>query len=132
MISPTATSANFGFLEQHDAQLVVLGVLAERYFRDDPVTCLIKLRQFGEVLPQLVAAKAGLYRSPDELQANLLRRLNRERITSREVDDLFYQVRVTGNRAMHRSDTHGDALNYPRGVVGPRIARDLPQTPTSD
>ena len=57
------TSANFGFLGQHDAQLVRLGALAERYFRDGPNTCLIKLRQFGEVLAQLVAAKAGLYRS---------------------------------------------------------------------
>ena len=73
MKSATVTSANFGFLEQHDPQLLWLGALAERYFRDDPVTCLTKLRQFGEVLAQLVAAKAGLYRSPDELQADLLR-----------------------------------------------------------
>ena len=49
-------SANFAFLAQHDVQLVRLGALAERYFRDDPNTCLIKLRQFGEVLAQLVAA----------------------------------------------------------------------------
>jgi type I restriction enzyme R subunit len=34
----------------HDPQLVRLGGLAERYFKDDPNTCLIKLRQFGEVL----------------------------------------------------------------------------------
>jgi hypothetical protein len=88
MKSATATSANFGFLGQHDAQLVRLGALAERYFRDDPNTCLIKLRQFGEVLAQLVAAKAGLYRSPEEPQADLLRRLNLERITPREVGDL--------------------------------------------
>jgi type I restriction enzyme, R subunit len=120
MKSATVTSANFGFLEQHDAQLERLGALAERYFRDDPVTCLIKLRQFGEVLAQLVAAKAGLYRSPDEQQADLLRRLNLERITPREVDELFYQVRVTGNRATHdRLGTHGDAL------TGLKIARQL-------
>lgn len=50
-------SANFNFLEQYDAQLVRLGVLAERYFRDDPSTSLIKLRQFGEILAQLVAKK---------------------------------------------------------------------------
>jgi type I restriction enzyme R subunit len=103
-----ASSTNFDFLGQHDAQLVRLGALAERYFRDDPNTCLIKLRQFGEVLAQLVAAKAGLYRSPDEPQADLLRRLNLERITPRQVGDLFYQLRVTGNRATHDlSGTHG-------------------------
>jgi len=53
------TSANFGFLGVHDAQLVRLGTLAERYFKDDPNTCFLKLRQYGETLAQLVAAKAG-------------------------------------------------------------------------
>ena len=50
-----AISANFGYLGSHDAQLVRLGGLAERYFKDDPNTCLIKLRQFGELLAQLTA-----------------------------------------------------------------------------
>jgi type I restriction enzyme R subunit len=72
-------SANFDFLGTQDAQLVRLGALAERYFKDDPNTCLIKLRQFGEVLAQLTAAKAGLLASPEESQADLLRRLNFER-----------------------------------------------------
>ncbi len=34
-------SENFGFLSAHDPQLVRLGALAERYFEDDPNTCLI-------------------------------------------------------------------------------------------
>ena len=37
------TSANFQFLEPHDLQLVRLAALAERYFSDDPNTCLINL-----------------------------------------------------------------------------------------
>lgn len=61
-------SANFGFLAAHDAQLVRLGGLAERYFKDDQNTCLIKVRQFGEVLAQLTAAKAGLLTSTEEQQ----------------------------------------------------------------
>lgn len=76
MNAAVVKSANFNFLGQHDPQLVRLGALAERYFRDDPNTCLIKLRQFGEAMAQLVAAKAGLYRSPEEAQSDLLRRLN--------------------------------------------------------
>ncbi len=116
----TVDTANFGFLAQHDAQLVRLGALSERYFRDDPNTCLIKLRQFGEVLAQLVAAKAGFYRSPDEPQADLLRRLNLERITPRQVGDLFYQLRVSGNRATHDlAGTHDEAL------TGLKVARQL-------
>src|ERR1700688_1364153 len=67
------TSANFSFLAAHDAQLVRLGVLAERYFKEDPATSLIKLRQYGETLAQLVAAKAGLFRDAQEPQADLLR-----------------------------------------------------------
>jgi len=50
-------SANFDFPGMHDAQLVQLGALAERYFKADPNTCLIKLRQFGEVLAYATAAK---------------------------------------------------------------------------
>jgi type I restriction enzyme, R subunit len=69
MKSTVVTSANFDFLEQHAAELVRLGALAERYFRHDPNTSLMKLRQFGEVLAQLVAAKAGLNRSPDAPRA---------------------------------------------------------------
>ena len=62
-------SSNFSFLAVHDAQLVRLGALAERYFKDDPATCLIKLRQYGETLAQLVAAKAGLFHDTQEPQA---------------------------------------------------------------
>lgn len=55
----SATSPNFEFLAAHDPQLARLGAVAERYFRDDPNTSLIKLRQFGEVFAQLAAAKTG-------------------------------------------------------------------------
>src|SRR5215475_12979762 len=113
-------SANFGFLLSHDTQLVRLGALAERYFKDDPNTCLIKLRQFGELLAQLTAAKSGLLTSPDEQQADLLRRLKFERVVPREVGDLFHQLRVAGNRATHaRGGDHGEALSTLK------IAREL-------
>ena len=49
-------SANFQFLGVHDPSLATLGGLAERYFRDDPPTALIKLRQLAEGLAKLVAA----------------------------------------------------------------------------
>ena len=113
-------SANFAFLARHDVQLVRLGALAERYFRDDPNTCLIKLPQFGEVLAQLVAAKAGLFRSQDEAQSDLLRRLSVERITPREVVDLFHQLRMTGNRA-----THDLVGNQTDALTALKVARQL-------
>ena len=94
-------SANFEFLEAHHTQLVRLGGLAERYFKDDPNTCLIKLRQFGEVLAQFTAAESGLLTSPEEQQADLLRRMKFERVVPREIGDLFHQLRIAGNRATH-------------------------------
>jgi type I restriction enzyme, R subunit len=58
MASPT--SSNFQFLTAHDTLLVALGAQAERYFAEDPNTCLMKLRQFGERLAQRAAAHFNL------------------------------------------------------------------------
>lgn len=89
-----------------------LGALAERYFHDDPNTCLIKLRQFAELLAQLIAAKTGLYESDDESQADLLRRLRFERVLPPQVADLFHSLRILGNNAAHgAAGTLNEALN---------------------
>lgn len=94
-------SPNFTFLDAHDSQLVRLGVLAEQYFASDANTCLIKLRQFGELLAQLAAAKVGLYVSDDERQIDLLRRLRDRGLLKGEVDRLFHELRRAGNEATH-------------------------------
>lgn len=44
--------SNFTHLRAHDEQLVRLGLLAERYFAEDPNTCLLKLRQSTRALGQ--------------------------------------------------------------------------------
>ena len=94
-------SSNFAFLSAHDLQLVRLGTQAERYFADDPNTCLIKLRQFGELLAKLVAANAGLYEDSGERQIDLLRRLDARGAVTGEVLNLFHELRKAGNRATH-------------------------------
>jgi type I restriction enzyme, R subunit len=53
-------SANFHFLAKRYPDLERIGALCERYFSDDPIIALITLRQFGELLAQMVAAKSGL------------------------------------------------------------------------
>lgn len=116
----TIHSANFDFLAVYNTHLVTLPALAERYFRDDPSTCLIKLRQFGEALAQQLAARSGLLETPDETQVDLLRRLKYERAAPREVVDLFHQLRVAGNRATHENiGDHSEAL------ANLKIARQL-------
>lgn len=111
MATPTSISQNFAFLRHHSRELVKLGTLAERYFADDPNTCLIKLRQFGEVLAQLLAAKIGLYEEPGESQARLLQRLKFRGAIAGQIADMFHDIRTIGNDATHNGYGHsGQAL----------------------
>jgi type I restriction enzyme, R subunit len=103
--------SNFSHLAVHDEQLARFGALAEHYFPHDPNTCLLKLRQFGELMAQDVAARFGEYASTDEKQVDLLRRLQARRAIPREVGELFYQIRTAGNDASHAlRDDHPTAL----------------------
>lgn len=114
------TSTNFAFLAAHDALLDNLAALAERYFVDDPATCLVKLRQFGEVLAQRTAAKAGMYVSTEEKQVDLLARLRDAGMLTRELADLFHGLRKAGNAATH--DLRGD---HREALHQLRMAREL-------
>lgn len=87
-----------------------LGALAERYFRDDPSTCLVKMRQFAELLARLIAARHSLYEGEETFERTL-GRLRAERILPREVSDLFHRLRLVGNAAVHEAaGTHAEAL----------------------
>jgi type I restriction enzyme R subunit len=93
--------SNFAHLEEHDKQLLRLGLLAERYFAEDPNTSLLKLRQLTELLAQHVASRIGLYVSAEEPQYELIRRLQDQGILSRDIAQLFSEVRRAGNAANH-------------------------------
>ena len=101
MKSRPALSSNFAHLQSHDEQLLRLGMLAERYFADDPNTCLLKLRQLSEVLAQLVASNVGILDRPEDGQYELLSRLRDHGILPYEIHQLFGEVRRTGNSANH-------------------------------
>src|SRR5215475_13308029 len=101
MYKPPLLTSNFAHLQEHDEQLLRLGMLAERYFPDDPNTTLLKLRQLAELLAQLVATQVGLYQSSEESQYDLLRRLQDQGILPREIAQLFDEVRRAGNAASH-------------------------------
>lgn len=108
----TLPPTNFVHLREHDEQLLRLGMLAEKYFADDPNTCLLKLRQFAEVLAHFLAARVGLLVSPEEGQYNLLRRLQDQGYLPREIAQLFGEIRRTGNEANHSlSGDHHVALS---------------------
>jgi type I restriction enzyme, R subunit len=71
------SSSNFGFLAEHDEQLLRLGALAERYFADDPPTSIVKLRQFAERMSKLIAAHHALYEGEWKTFEETLRSLHR-------------------------------------------------------
>lgn len=102
---------NFSCLIEYDEQLVRLGMLAEKYFAEDPNTCLLKIRQFAELLAQQIAIRAGKYPDPGEAQYELLRRLQDEDILPREIAQVFGEIRRAGNAANHAIDgDHQKAL----------------------
>ncbi len=113
-------SANFEFLRVHDPLLVALGAQAERYFTEDPTTCLMKLRQFAEVLAQRAAANLALYDSHEQSQVDLIRALDAKGALTAEVRQVLHDLRRTGNVAAHQlRGTHSQALH------GLKLARAL-------
>lgn len=96
-----AIPSNFSFLGARYPELERIGARSERYFSDDPVVSLIIVRQFSEVLAQLIAAASGLFTDATEPQADLLRRLRVDGNYPRNVLDLFHQLRIAGNAAVH-------------------------------
>ena len=106
-----AASLNFGFLTKRYPELALIGTRSERYFSEDPIISLMTVRRFGEVLAQLVAAGSGLLIDAAEPQAELLRRLRNDGNHPRDVLDLFHQLRMAGNAAVHNHDgDHATAL----------------------
>ncbi|MEQ1938044.1 type I restriction-modification system endonuclease [Mesorhizobium sp. CN5-321] len=105
------SAGNFAFLGVYDKQLATLGGLAERYFREDPSTAIVKLRQFAELTAKIIAARHGTYRDERESFEETLRRLSYDRVIPREVADVFHVLRKTGNAAVHEAKGgHAEAL----------------------
>jgi ABC-type phosphate/phosphonate transport system substrate-binding protein/tRNA A-37 threonylcarbamoyl transferase component Bud32 len=100
----TNRSVNFSFLADITPDLDLLHCFAyqaEMYLHLDPNTSLIKLRQFGELLAQEIAARNGESIDPDESQEMLLRRLSTNGILKQKSSNLFHDIRRDGNKANH-------------------------------
>jgi type I restriction enzyme R subunit len=115
-----AQSPNFGFLQPYDAQLFRLAALAEHYFRDDPNTTVIKLRQFSELLAKDIAARVGLILPTDEPFASVLGALGRTNYAPARIIDFFHFIRQAGNEA-----AHGAKDNYAAALQSLKVAREL-------
>lgn len=114
------TTANFEFLRPYGLQLYRLAAQAEHYFRTDPNTTLIKLRQFAELLAKDVAARTGSLSSHDTPLNDILGSLGRSGYASRRALDLFHYLRKIGNDAVHNG--HDE---FATALAGLKVAREL-------
>jgi type I restriction enzyme R subunit len=115
-----ASSENFDFLRGYGLQLFRLAAQAEHYFRTDPNTTLIKLRQFAELLAKEVGARTRSLRSPDEPFADILGELGRAGYATPQALKLFHHLRKAGNQA-----AHGDLDDFATALTGLKVAREL-------
>lgn len=118
----TNRSVNFSFLADITPDLDLLHCFAQQaeiYLHLDPNTCLIKIRQFGELLAQEIAARNGESVKPGESQELLLRRLSMKGIITRS-SNLFHDIRIDGNKAIH----HG-LRDYDRALERLKDAHQL-------
>ncbi|OAH98213.1 hypothetical protein [Methylomonas methanica] len=81
--------SNFIFFNLHDPQLLSLGLLAEKYFADDPNTCLLKLRQLAVyrrtlLLPDLQKNRSKRVSRRALKPPHLLKWVNHRRIYERQ------------------------------------------------
>jgi len=88
-------TSNFSFLEPYETLLPKLGIQAERHFAEDPGTCIVKLRQFADLLAQRTALTLGVSFSPSNDFLDLLNHL-RSRGIARQVLDIFYRFGKSG------------------------------------
>jgi tetratricopeptide (TPR) repeat protein len=94
-------SPNFGHLFLHDAILYQQGADAEAQAHSDPNTSMVKSRQFAERLAEVLCASRGSGRGARTLRARVELLRGQEVIKDADVYDLFTNVRVTGNKAVH-------------------------------
>ena len=99
-------SLNFEFLRKQPAWLPLadLGGFAEGYARTDPVTAVVKLRSFGELLVQSIYTKLRLPKPPRANFHELLTNHAFEDATPRVVLAKLHALRKEGNRAAHGED----------------------------
>ncbi|MFE6446853.1 DEAD/DEAH box helicase family protein [Nocardiopsis dassonvillei] len=91
---------NFGFLLEHDHELVLLGAQAESYVYTDPNAAMYKARLFGELLARLLVRLTSC-RVDGTRQVDRINALRRTGVLVPQVKSWFEDVRDLGNKAVH-------------------------------
>ncbi|MFC2273796.1 MAG: DEAD/DEAH box helicase family protein, partial [Capnocytophaga granulosa] len=94
--------SNFEFLKDIEPHLLYrIAYLAETYLYTDPNGCLMKLRQFAEVMVNEVFQIEHIALPYDNNQANRISVLKREGIIEHQLGSILNQLRQRGNEAVH-------------------------------
>lgn len=94
--------SNFEFLKDIEPLLLYrIAYLAETYLYTDPNGCLMKLRQFAEVMVNEVFQIEHIALPYDNNQANRISVLKRKGIIEHQLGSILNQLRQRGNEAAH-------------------------------
>ncbi|WIF95099.1 type I restriction-modification system endonuclease [Caminicella sporogenes] len=96
-------SSNFSFLKDKWPILANLGEMAEKNIYKDPNTSLYKLRLFGEMMAKFILAYENMAEPEDNRQVTRIKMLKSEDLLPKEIDDIFYVLRIKGNDATHEA-----------------------------
>lgn len=94
--------SNFEFLKDVEPHVLYrIAYLAETYLYTDPNGCLMKLRQFAEVMVNEIFQIEHIALPYDNNQANRINVLKREGIIEHQLGSILNQLRQRGNEAAH-------------------------------
>lgn len=97
------TPSNFSYLENEFPILFNIGLSAEYNLHQDPVTCLFKLRQFGERLTEFLFEEHHLEFPYDNTFHNRIKTLELDGVIPAQVKDLLNAIKHKGNIAVHQN-----------------------------
>lgn len=97
-------NSTFEFLKEQYPILYNIVLTAEYYFYKDPVVSLIKIRQLGEKLSELLFEEHQLPFPSTNTFHNRIRMLEDEGIVISTVSDLFFLIKKKGNAAAHEGN----------------------------
>ncbi len=95
-------NSNFNFLKTEFPVLANICTAAEYHLHSDSVVCIIKIRQFGELLTDLLFSEHALDFPYDDSQHNRLKTLDSEGYLPPQVKDLLFNIKNKGNIATHQ------------------------------
>lgn len=95
--------SNFTFLRERFPVLARFGEQAERYFRSDANSCLMKLGMIGETIVHLIYDTDGIELPVPDDAVHRIRRLAHEDYIPRDIESILHTLRKKRNLAVHES-----------------------------